>query len=162
MIPLIEAELEKNYIFVGFASGKDAERTSVEKHLLDLGLVRGTEIKVVSHSGGNVIILIHDSRIAVDKVVSDNVIVSEYSVPVESAAISLDELSVGEYSKVVAIIGKGGVKRRLMDMGLTKGVSVFVRKVAPLGDPIEINIRGYELTLRKAEASMVLVESVKE
>ena len=60
--------------------------------------------------------------------------------------------------KVTKILGEGPVKRRLMDMGITKGVNVFVRKVAPLGDPVEVTVRGYELTLRKADAEMILVE----
>lgn len=71
---------------------------------------------------------------------------------------SLDKLAVGGTGRVGAILGKGAIKRRLMDMGITRGVSVLVRKVAPLGDPIQVNIRGYELSLRKSEAQLVLVE----
>ena len=59
---------------------------------------------------------------------------------------------------VVKLHGEGAVKRRIMDMGITKGVSVFVRKVAPLGDPIEVNVRGYELSLRKADAEMIEIQ----
>ena len=58
---------------------------------------------------------------------------------------------------VLKLSGEGAVKRRIMDMGITKGVEVFVRKVAPLGDPIEVNVRGYELTLRKADAETILI-----
>ena len=71
---------------------------------------------------------------------------------------TLKETSVGETVKVVKLNGSGPVKRRIMDMGITKGVDVFVRKVAPLGDPIEVNVRGYELSLRKADAQMIEVE----
>ena len=71
---------------------------------------------------------------------------------------TLRQVSVGETVKVVKLHGEGAVKRRIMDMGLTKGVEVHVRKVAPLGDPIEITVRGYELSLRKADAQMVEVE----
>lgn len=60
--------------------------------------------------------------------------------------------------KVVKIHGEGAIKRRIMDMGITKGVEVFVRKVAPLGDPVEVTVRGYELSLRKADAEMIFVE----
>ena len=60
--------------------------------------------------------------------------------------------------KVVKLHGEGAVKRRIMDMGITKGVEVFVRKIAPLGDPIEVNVRGYELSIRKADAEMIEVE----
>ena len=71
---------------------------------------------------------------------------------------TLRDAKIGEIVKVVKLHGEGAVKRRIMDMGLTKGVEVYVRKVAPLGDPIEITVRGYELSLRKADAQMVEVE----
>lgn len=71
---------------------------------------------------------------------------------------TLKETSVGENVKVVKLNGSGPVKRRIMDMGITKGVDVFVRKVAPLGDPVEVTVRGYELSLRKADAEMIEVE----
>ncbi len=71
---------------------------------------------------------------------------------------TLKEIRVGGRAKVVKLHGEGAIKRRIMDMGLTKGVEIYVRKVAPLGDPIEINVRGYELSLRKADAEMVEVE----
>ena len=71
---------------------------------------------------------------------------------------TLRDVKVGETAKVVKLHGEGAVKRRIMDMGITKGVEVYVRKVAPLGDPIEITVRGYELSLRKADAEMVDVE----
>ena len=68
------------------------------------------------------------------------------------------DVKVGETVSVVKLHGEGAVKRRIMDMGLTKGVSVYVRKVAPLGDPIQVTVRGYELSIRKADAEMVEVE----
>ena len=71
---------------------------------------------------------------------------------------TLKETSVGETVKVVKLNGSGPVKRRITDMGITKGVDVFVRKVAPLGDPVEVTVRGYELSLRKADAEMIEVE----
>ena len=71
---------------------------------------------------------------------------------------TLREARIGDTVKVVKLHGEGAVKRRIMDMGLTKGVQVHVRKVAPLGDPIEVTIRGYELSSRKADAEMVEVE----
>ena len=71
---------------------------------------------------------------------------------------TLKETSVGETVKVVKLNGSGPIKRRIMDMGITKGVDVFVRKVAPLGDPVEVTVRGYELSLRKADAEMIVVE----
>jgi len=71
---------------------------------------------------------------------------------------TLKDARVGETVRVVKLHGEGAVKRRIMDMGITKGVEIFVRKVAPLGDPVEVNVRGYELSLRKADAEMVEVE----
>ena len=71
---------------------------------------------------------------------------------------TLREVPIGSATRVVKIHGEGAVRRRIMDMGLTKGVEVTVRKVAPLGDPIQLNVRGYELSIRKADAEMVEVE----
>ena len=71
---------------------------------------------------------------------------------------TLKDVAVGESATIIKIHGEGKVKRRIMDMGITKGTEVFVRKVAPLGDPIEITVRGYELSLRKADAEMIEVE----
>jgi len=71
---------------------------------------------------------------------------------------TLRDVRIGETATVVRLHGEGAVKRRIMDMGITKRTPVFVRKVAPLGDPIEITVRGYELSIRKADAEMVEVE----
>ncbi|WP_448919905.1 FeoA family protein [Eubacterium sp.] len=71
---------------------------------------------------------------------------------------TLKDVKIGETVKVVRIHGEGALKRRIMDMGITKGVEVYVRKVAPLGDPIEITVRDYELSLRKADAKLIEVE----
>lgn len=71
---------------------------------------------------------------------------------------TLRQAKIGETVKVVKLHGEGATKRRIMDMGLTKGVEVYIRKVAPLGDPVEITVRGYELSLRKAVADMIEVE----
>ena len=71
---------------------------------------------------------------------------------------TLKDAKIGETVKVVRLNGEGAIKRRIMDMGITKGVEIYVRKVAPLGDPIEIKVRDYELSLRKADAEMIEVE----
>ena len=68
---------------------------------------------------------------------------------------TLKDAKIGETVRVAKLTGEGAVKRRIMDMGITKGVEIYVRKVAPLGDPIEITVRGYELSLRKADAEMI-------
>ena len=71
---------------------------------------------------------------------------------------TLKEAKVGETVQVVRLHGEGAVKRRIMDMGITKGVQIYLRKVAPLGDPVEVTVRGYELSLRKADAEMIEIE----
>ena len=72
--------------------------------------------------------------------------------------MTLREAKVGQTVRVARLEGTGAVKRRIMDMGITKGESIYVRKVAPLGDPIEITVRGYELSLRKADSEMIIVD----
>lgn len=71
---------------------------------------------------------------------------------------TLKEAKIGQTVRVKKLTGEGAVKRRIMDMGITKGTSIYIRKVAPLGDPVEITVRGYELSLRKADAEMIEIE----
>ena len=71
---------------------------------------------------------------------------------------TLRDVKIGNKAKVIKVHGEGAIRRRIMDMGITKGVEIYVRKVAPLGDPLEVSLRGYELSLRKADAEMVEVE----
>ena len=71
---------------------------------------------------------------------------------------TLREAAIGSTVRVVRINGEGAIKRRIMDMGITRGIEIYIRKVAPLGDPVEITVRGYELSIRKADAEMVEVE----
>ena len=71
---------------------------------------------------------------------------------------TLRQANIGDVVKVVKLHGEGAVKRRIMDMGITKGIDIHVRKVAPLGDPVEVTVRGYELSIRKADAEMIEVE----
>ena len=72
--------------------------------------------------------------------------------------MTLKDAAVGSKVKVVKIEGQGAVKRRIMDMGITKGIEILIRKVAPLGDPVVVTVRGYELSIRKADAQMIMVE----
>lgn len=74
---------------------------------------------------------------------------------------TLKDVKIGGTAKVIKVHGEGAIRRRIMDMGITKGVELYVRKVAPLGDPLEIYVRGYELSLRKADAEMIEVEDIK-
>ena len=71
---------------------------------------------------------------------------------------TLPQAKIGETVKVVKLHGEGAIKRRVMDMGITRGTEIYIRKVAPLGDPIEVTVRGYELSLRKADADMIEIE----
>ena len=80
----------------------------------------------------------------------------------ETGMKTLRDVKIGATVKVVKLHGEGAVKRRIMDMGITKGVEVFVRKVAPLGDPMEVTVRGYELSLRKADAEMIEVDGAAD
>ena len=73
--------------------------------------------------------------------------------------LTLKDIKIGKSAKVIKLHGEGAIRRRIMDMGITKGVEVYVRKVAPLGDPIEIYVRGYELSLRKQDAETIEVEN---
>ena len=76
--------------------------------------------------------------------------------------MTLREAKIGQTVTVKKLTGEGAVKRRIMDIGITKGVEVYIRKVAPLGDPVEVTVRGYELSLRKADAEMIEVEQAKQ
>ncbi len=71
---------------------------------------------------------------------------------------TLRDIKIGKSAKVIKVHGEGPIRRRIMDMGITKGIEIYVRKAAPLGDPIEVTVRGYELSLRKADAEMIEVE----
>ena len=75
--------------------------------------------------------------------------------------LTLKEVKVGDTCRVLKINGEGALRRRIMDMGITKNTQIYVRKVAPLGDPVEVTVRGYELSLRKADAELIEVEPVK-
>ena len=76
--------------------------------------------------------------------------------------MTLRDVKIGDTCKVKRIHGEGALKRRIMDMGITKGVEIYVRKVAPLGDPIEVTVRGYELSIRKGDAELIEVEELME
>lgn len=152
MIALTGAELNKVYTVKTMDVPEDTRR-----HLNDLGLLAGTKVALASYEKGNGIVVLHNTRLALDNAILKQIMVSEEA-EVEESWLSLDLLEVGERAKVVSVYGKGAVRRRLMDMGLTRNAELLVRKRAPLGDPIEINVRGYELTLRKNEAELVLAK----
>lgn len=132
------------------------------KHRLqDLGMIVGSKVAVVNQSGDNGIILLHNTRLALSQSLLKQILVKDLTEDQETW-VSLDQLSAGEQGVVVNVHGTGAVKRHLMDMGLTKGTQVKVVKLAPLGDPIELRVRGYELSLRKNESEMVVVSKEAE
>lgn len=149
------AQAKQNFVY-------QVERIETEektkRHLQNIGVVVGSKIVVVNLSGNNAILLIKSHRVAVSReILSQKIFVNKKTASSESWT-SLDQLKAGETGIVVAIHGQGAVKRRLMDMGLTRNVKIVIRKLAPLGDPIELTVRGYELTLRKSEAELILVQ----
>ena len=132
------------------------------KHRLqDLGMIVGSKVAVVNQSGENGIVLLHNTRLALSQSLLNQIHVKNLTEDQETW-VSLDQLNAGEQGIVVNVHGTGAVKRRLMDMGLTKGTQVKVVKLAPLGDPIELRVRGYELSLRKSESEMVVVSKEAE
>lgn len=141
------AQAKQNFVY-------QVERIETEektkRHLQNIGVV-------VNLSGNNAILLIKSHRVAVSREILSQIFVNKKTASSESWT-SLDQLKAGETGIVVAIHGQGAVKRRLMDMGLTRNVKIVIRKLAPLGDPIELTVRGYELTLRKSEAELILVQ----
>ena len=129
-------------------------------HLSNLGLAAGETIEVVTKTKNSAIIIVKGSRLAFDASILDKIDLA----PAEEdqKKIPLSELPVGHSAIVTDIFSANETKRRLKDMGITKRTRVLLRKVAPLGDPLEISLRGYELTLRKSEAQMISVVMLDE
>ena len=129
-------------------------------HLSNLGLAAGETIEVVTKTKNSAIIIVKGSRLAFDASILDKIDLA----PAEEdqKKVPLSELPVGHSAIVTDIFSANETKRRLMDMGITKRTRVLLRKVAPLGDPLEISLRGYELTLRKSEAQMISVVMLDE
>ncbi|MFW8051895.1 FeoA family protein [Vagococcus fluvialis] len=154
MESIIKCQLNRIYQFQGFDGSKVHER-----HLNNLGLVAGVDIYIVSKQVGQpIIVVFQGTRIGLDETIAKGIKVTEKESTQATYQTSLDELKEGDTAKVVQILGTGALKRRLMDMGLTKKTQIKIKKFAPLGDPIEIEVRNYELTLRKNEANLILVE----
>ncbi len=157
MITLAQAEVGKVYTVESVQ-----EDVQTKKHLNNLGVVAGQAVVLVNYQNQNGIVLLHNSQIVLTDTILQAIHVEERSANRSKVWVFLDTLKVGERATIVGIHGQGAVKRRLMDMGLTKGTVIFIRKVAPLADPIEINVRGYELTLRKSEAELTILVEKEE
>ena len=152
---IYDAALKTPYRILGINLPKDSLL-----HLSNLGLAAGETIEVVTKTKNSAIIIVKGSRLAFDASILDKIDLA----PAEEdqKKIPLSELPVGHSAIVTDIFSANETKRRLMDMGITKRTRVLLRKVAPLGDPLEISLRGYELTLRKSEAQMISVVMVDE
>jgi Fur family ferric uptake transcriptional regulator len=148
--------------------GEELEVVSLEaegpdlKRLLGLGFHRDARVQRLSHdSGGVSIVAVEESRLALSREVMDRVRVRSAAGPGRwghRAAIPLTDVKVGRSARIVRICGHGPIRHRLLEMGITRGVSVFVERVAPLGDPMEVTVKGYYLAIRKEEASQIMVE----
>ena len=148
---IYDAALKTPYRILGINLPKDSLL-----HLSNLGLAAGETIEVVTKTKNSAIIIVKGSRLAFDASILDKIDLAPAEEDQEK--IPLSELPVGRSAIVTDIFSANETKRRLMDMGITKGSQVYVRKVAPLGDPVEITIRGYELSLRKDDADCIEME----
>lgn len=152
---LMDCQVNQVYRFEQFKGEKEYGR-----HLVNLGMVKGVDLYVVSKEKGQPVILVFkETRIGLDEMIAKDIYIVEKENNNEKTMKSLDNLPINGIGTITKILGTGPLKRHLMDMGLTKGTKVQITKYAPLGDPIEIKVRNYELTLRKKEAEMILIES---
>ena len=147
---LQDARIDVPYTVVSINLPEDSVR-----HLSNLGLKVGSRLELISKTKSSAIVMLKSSRVAFDDSILSKIDVSESQETVET--LPLSELEVGQFAYIDNIFAVNEAKRRLMDMGLTRHTKIYLRKVAPLGDPIEISLRGYELTLRKSEAQMISV-----
>lgn len=150
---LQDARIDVPYTIVSINLPEDSVR-----HLSNLGLKVGSRLELISKTKSSAIVMLKSSRLAFDDSILSKIDVSESQETVET--LPLSELEVGQFAYIDNIFAVNEAKRRLMDMGLTRHTKIYLRKVAPLGDPIEISLRGYELTLRKSEAQMISVVKI--
>ncbi|KRL39949.1 MAG: ferrous iron transport protein A [Liquorilactobacillus nagelii] len=134
------------------------------RRLAELGMVLNTNLTVVSPSQNNsgLVIFLRGQRLAISHTLATNILVKGVNELATAKTQPLSRLTVGKSAIVGKIIGDRPVKRRLMDMGLTKNTVVKVHQVAPLGDPIELLVRGYKLSVRKQEADYIMVQEVSQ
>lgn len=150
-----ELSLDKSYEILSIDLPEESLR-----HLSNLGLKVGTRFQIISKTKTSAILMVKASRLAFDDSILSKLTVKPVEEELET--LPLSELAVGDFAYVDGIFAEGEAKRRLMDMGLTRHTKIYLRKVAPLGDPMEISLRGYELSLRKSEAQLISVAKVKE
>ncbi len=151
---LLDGKLHISYRIISIDLPEESQR-----HLSNLGLTVGRSLRLVSKTRDSAILMLKASRLAFDSSILQQIEVEEEARMIE--AIPLSELEIGQTAYVAGIFAMQEAKRRLMDMGITRNTKILLRKVAPLGDPIEISLRGYELTLRKSEAQLISVIPMK-
>lgn len=161
MMPLTLADIGEKNIIKHIGGSPE-----VKKHLENLGFVVGGEATLITSMAGNVIVNVKETRVAVSREMAQKnhglIFLFRIIFNMAEGGIAMETLrnaKVGQTVKVVKLHGEGAVKRRLMDMGLTRGTEVYIRKVAPLGDPVEVTVRNYELSIRKADAEMIEIEA---
>jgi ferrous iron transport protein A len=150
MKPLTQA-LPGKISFIHQVNGK----ADFRQHLENLGFVTGGDVTVITETDGNLVVNVKESRIAISRETAGQIMIDDQKT---DGTQTLKTVPCGVTVRVRRIGGGGAVKRRIMDMGITKGVEIHVRKLAPLGDPVEVTVRGYELSLRKADAELIEVE----
>lgn len=129
---------------------------SQKQHLATLGLVVGAKLDLVLNAHQKLILMIKDSRLGLDLEVATHIAVQRIQEDPASWT-SLDQLVPGQKAKVMKVEGNPALRKRIMDMGITKNARIIVKKLAPLGDPMELTVRSYQLSLRKQEAENILV-----
>lgn len=159
MESLAEVKTKGQYIVVDIVG-----ESRFVRRLAELGMVLNTNLTVVtpSENTSGLVIFLRGQRLAVSHTLATNILVKEIDELATVATKPLSRLEVGKSAIVGKIIGDRPVKRRLMDMGLTKNTMIEVHQVAPLGDPIEIIVRGYKLSVRKQEADYIMVQEVSK
>lgn len=150
---LKEIQVLKEYELIGVELDEASQR-----HLANMGVKSGSRLQVLSIAKDLAIVKLGAARFALDHSIIQALQVRDPEVDKEVCALT--DLQVGDEAYIEAIHAQGFLKRRLMDMGLTRKTKILLYKVAPLGDPLEVKVRGYDLTLRKSEASLISV--VKE
>lgn len=152
---LLQAEIGRKYIIT-----KIDLPESYQRHIANLGLIPQKTIMLLSKNKDSAIMIVASQRLAFDKSIIDNITVEPEDQNGE--LVPLTSLTVGQGACIDSIYTSKETKRHLMDLGLTRGTEIKLIKIAPLGDPLEISLRGFELTLRKSEAQLISVRKATD
>lgn len=157
MKALAELTRRGNYIIISVNGDH-----KITKRLAEMGIIPGKSITVIATSSGpmGMMIYFQGQRLAISDEIAQKIIVRNISDQDAVEMQPLSELAVGQAGIVVKLVGTKALRKRLLDMGLTRGTMLKINQIAPLGDPIELLIRGYKLSLRKADAQSIMIEKV--